>query len=193
LLFTYKQEILVGFLVTFIFACLNLLVPQLIRSFLTDMQGYGLKKIRVSTSSYFAQQFVVLQFLRLIFGEHSKRLFNEMAIKVESTLSKRLIEKSLRMARECTDRIPQSEIYQLENVDLKLIFNLFKNLHLIFEAPVTVVGALFLIFLESPSYGMIAIYWFIIAFFLQRELDGRMSHCNQTKLKLIDKRSQSNY
>ncbi len=40
---------------------------------------------------------------------------------------------------------------------------------------------------------MIAIYWFIIAFFLQRELDGRMSHCNQTKLKLIDKRSQVNY
>jgi hypothetical protein len=40
---------------------------------------------------------------------------------------------------------------------------------------------------------MIAIYWFIIAFFLQRELDGRMAHCNQTKLKLIDKRSQVNY
>lgn len=65
-----------------IFACLNLLVPQLIRSFLTDMQGYGLKKVRVTTSSYFAQQFIVLQFLRLIFGEHSKRLFNELAIKV---------------------------------------------------------------------------------------------------------------
>jgi ABC-type multidrug transport system fused ATPase/permease subunit len=97
------------------------------------------------------------------------------------------------MARECTDRIPQSEIYQLENVDLKLIFNLFKNLYLLFEAPITVIGALFLLFLESPSYGMIAIYWFIIAFFLQRELDGRMSHCNQTKLKLIDKRSQINY
>jgi hypothetical protein len=40
---------------------------------------------------------------------------------------------------------------------------------------------------------MIAIYWFLIAFFLQRELDGRMAHCNQTKLKLIDKRSQVNY
>lgn len=78
-------------------------------------------------------------------------------------------------------------------MDLRLIFNLFKNLYLVFEAPITVIGALFLLFLESPSYGMIAIYWFIIAFFLQRELDGRMSHCNQTKLKLIDKRSQVNY
>jgi hypothetical protein len=72
------------------------------------MQGYGLKKVRVKTNSYFAEQFVLLQLLRLVFGEHAKRLFNELAIKVESTLSKRLVEKSLRMARECTDRIPQS-------------------------------------------------------------------------------------
>ena len=91
-----------------IFACLNLLVPQLIKSFLTDMQGYGPKKVRASTNSYFVEQFVLLQILRLIFGEHSKRLFTELAIKVESTLSKRLIEKSLKMAKECTDRIPQS-------------------------------------------------------------------------------------
>ena len=97
------------------------------------------------------------------------------------------------MAKECTDRFPQSEIHQLENVDLKLIFNVFKNLYLCFEAPTTVIGAMILLFLESPSYGMIAIYWFIIAFFLQRELDGRMAHCNATKLKLIDKRSQVNY
>ena len=74
----------------------------------------------------------MLQLLRLVFGEHSKRLFYELAIKVESTLSKRLVEKSLKMAKECTDRFPQSEIYQLENVDLKLIFNLFKCLHLCF-------------------------------------------------------------
>lgn len=66
-------------------------------------------------------------------------------------------------------------------------------MHLCFEAPITVIGALVLIFLESPSYGIIAIYWFVIAFLLQRELDGRMAHCNQTKLRLIDKRSQVNY
>ena len=88
-----------GCVVTIVFACLNLLVPQLIRSFLTDMQGYGLKKIRVKTDSSFAEQFVLLQLLRLIFGEHTKRLYHELAIKVESTLSKKLIEKSLRMAR----------------------------------------------------------------------------------------------
>ena len=30
-------------------------------------------------------------------------------------------------------------------------------------------------------------------FLIQRELDGRMMHCNQTKLGLIEKRSNINY
>ena len=78
------------------------------------MQGYGSKKkIKVTQDSAFTEHFILLQFLRLLFGEHSKRLFYELAIKVESTLSKRLIEKSLKMAKECTERFPQSEIYQL--------------------------------------------------------------------------------
>lgn len=148
LLFTYKSQIIVGFVVTLIFACLNLLVPQIIKQFLTEMQGYGRKKPSVTASaSYFTQQFMLLQFLRLIFGEHSKRLFTQLAIKVESTLSKRLVQKSLKMAKQCTDRFPQSQIYQFENVDLRLIFNLFKNLHLCFQAPITVIGALVLLFL----------------------------------------------
>lgn len=54
LLFTYKEEIIVGFIVTLIFACLNLLVPQIIKAFLTEMQGYGQKKkIKVTSESYF--------------------------------------------------------------------------------------------------------------------------------------------
>ena len=54
LVFTYKEEILIGFSVTLIYACLNLLVPQIIKSFLTEMQGYGLKKkVRYSEDSHF--------------------------------------------------------------------------------------------------------------------------------------------
>lgn len=97
------------------------------------------------------------------------------------------------MAKECRDRIPDSEIIQLENVDLKLIFTLFRNMNIIFEAPFTIVVALILLFNESSHYGFIGVYWFLIAFLMQRELDGRMMHCNQTKLGLIEKRSNINY
>jgi hypothetical protein len=76
------------------------------KAFLTEMQGDSSKKVKYSEYSHFAKSFAVLQFLRLLFGLHSKRLFYELAIKVESTLSKRLIEKSLRMAKDCTDRFP---------------------------------------------------------------------------------------
>lgn len=112
---------------------------------------------------------------------------------MESTLARKLISKSLRMAKECRDRIPDSEIIQLENVDLKLIFTLFRNMNIIFEAPFTIVVALILLFNESSHYGFIGVYWFLIAFLMQRELDGRMMHCNQTKLGLIEKRSNINY
>ena len=131
--------------------------------------------------------------MRIFFSEHSKRLFHELAIKVESTLARKLISKSLRMAKECRDRIPDSELIQLENVDLKLIFNLFNNMNIIFEAPFTIIVAIFLLFNESSHYGFIGIYWFLIAFLLQRELDERMKHCNTTKLKLIEQRSNLNY
>jgi hypothetical protein len=66
-------------------------------------------------------------------------------------------------------------------------------MYIIFEAPFTVLVALGMIFFESATSGVIAIYWFLIAFFLQRELDGKMMHCNLTKLGLIDQRSKVNY
>lgn len=97
------------------------------------------------------------------------------------------------MAKESRDRIPESEIIQLENVDLKLVFTLFRNMNIIFEAPFTIVVAIILLFNESSHYGFIGVYWFLIAFLLQRELDGRMMHCNQTKLSLIERRSNLNY
>jgi hypothetical protein len=34
-------------------------------------------------------------------------------MQVESTLARKLVSKSLRMAKECRDRIPESEIIQL--------------------------------------------------------------------------------
>lgn len=154
-----------GVVVVLIAASLNLLVPELIRQimhFMREQQGGQ------EPSGGFLAKFIGVQFLRIFFSEHSKRLFNELAIKVESTLARKLISKSLRMAKECRDRIPESELIQLENVDLKLIFNLFKNLHLFFEAPFTIVVAIVLLFNESSHYGAIGIYWFLIAFLLQR-------------------------
>ena len=50
-----------------------------------------------------------------------------------------------------------------------------------------------MLFFENKSYGFIGIYWFIIIFLLQRELDGKMTHCNKTKLGLIKERSKTNY
>lgn len=64
---------------------------------------------------------------------------------------------------------------------------------MIFEAPFTIIVSIILLFNESSHYGFIGIYWFMIAFLLQRELDGRMTLCNRTKLKLIEQRSNLNY
>ncbi len=87
----------------------------------------------------------------------------------------------------------KSSILQLENVDLKLVFVLVQKSYLFFETPFTIVAAILMLFYESHVYGLIGIYWFIIAFLIQLELDGKMTHCNETKLKLIEKRSQRNY
>jgi hypothetical protein len=37
LLYTFKEEIMIGMVITFIFASLNLMVPQLIQSFMAVM------------------------------------------------------------------------------------------------------------------------------------------------------------
>jgi hypothetical protein len=66
-------------------------------------------------------------------------------------------------------------------------------MYFIFEVPFTIIVAIIMLFVESKRYGFIAVYWFVIAFLLQRELDGRMTHCNKTKLGLIEKRANTNY
>ena len=50
-----------------------------------------------------------------------------------------------------------------------------------------------MLFVENKTYGFIGFYLFLIAFLLHRELDQRMTHCNATKLHLIDIRSKTNY
>lgn len=70
---------------------------------------------------------------------------------------------------------------------------MFSNMHLIFEAPFTILVAIIMLFAESRTYGIIGIYWFLIAFFMQRELEDRMASCNSTKLGLIEQRSKINY
>jgi ABC-type multidrug transport system fused ATPase/permease subunit len=50
-----------------------------------------------------------------------------------------------------------------------------------------------MLFAENSAYGFIGVYWFLIVFLLHRELDGKMAHCNTTKLGLIERRSKENY
>ena len=104
------KEIVVAVLVTLIYASLNLLVPELIRHFMHFMRE---KHLQRRDYGDFIEKFIVIQMLRIFFSEHSKRLFYELAIKVESTLARKLVSKSLRMAKESRDRIPESEIMQL--------------------------------------------------------------------------------
>ena len=70
---------------------------------------------------------------------------------------------------------------------------MFSNMHLLFQAPFTIIVAIIMLFYESKTYGFIGVYWFLIAFLLHRELDEKMTHCNATKLGLIEKRSKLNY
>lgn len=70
---------------------------------------------------------------------------------------------------------------------------MFNNMIFAFEAPLTIIVALIMLFVENRTYGFIGVYWFLIAFLLHRELDQKMTHCNATKLGLIDKRSKVNY
>ena len=104
-----------------------------------------------------------------------------------------LVVKSLNLTQRARKDIPHSEILQLENVDLRLVWVMFNNMYFIFEAPLTITVALIMLFIEDKAYGFIGAYWFLIAFLLHRELDENMTHCNATKLSLIEQRSKVNY
>lgn len=70
---------------------------------------------------------------------------------------------------------------------------MFQNLYIAVQAPFTILITIYLLYLENYKYGWIGIYWFVIVFLVQRELDSKMRHCNRTKLKLIEARSKINY
>ncbi len=70
---------------------------------------------------------------------------------------------------------------------------MFQNMYMAIQAPFTILLTIYLLYLENYKYGLIGIYWFVIAFLIQRELDQKMKHCNDTKLKLIEARSKVNY
>lgn len=185
----FRWEVAVGVLLTVVFASLNLLLSQIIKEFMEIMQqGEGER-----ASSSVALKFIVLQLLRMVFGVHTKRLFQELALQAESTISKRLVKKALLMDPDCRKRIPETEIFQLENVDLRLTSNLFGMLYLAVEIPFTLGVAVIWLFALNFYLGVIALYWFLIIFLLQRALDDRMQRCNLTKLRLIDQRSKLNY
>ncbi len=135
----------------------------------------------------------MLQILKMIFGSHMRRIFQELAIQIESTIAKRLVKKALSLDPHYRRRIPETEIFQLENVDLKIIYNLFNIFYLGCEIPFTIGIAIIWLFGLNFSLGLISIYWFAVIFLVQRVLDDRMKHCNITKLGLIDKRSKLNY
>lgn len=82
-----------------------------------------------------------------------------------------LVQKSLYLNQKARKDIPQSEILQLENVDLKLVFTMFNNMIFLFEAPLTIFVALIMLFAENRTYGFIGLYWFFIVFLVHRELD----------------------
>lgn len=193
IIYTYKWDLIAGGGICAIYVCFNMLLPELIRMFMHYLHGHHTEKSEIRKGQNFIKMLVGVQILRTIMGEHTRRLFHELAIKVESSLARMLVVKSLNLTQKARKDIPQSEILQLENVDLRLVWIMFNNMYFIFEAPLTIAIALILLFIEDRAYGLIAGYWFLIAFLLHRELDEHMTHCNATKLALIEKRSKINY
>jgi hypothetical protein len=63
------------------------------------MNAKNLSKDEIRQADEFLYRFILIQTLRLFFAEHAKRLFHELAIRVESTLARKLVSKSLRIAR----------------------------------------------------------------------------------------------
>ena len=57
-------------------------------------------------SSELTEKFILLQILRIIFGMHMKRQFEELAIQIESTISKRIVKKAMNLDPDIKRRIP---------------------------------------------------------------------------------------
>lgn len=168
LLFTHRRTIIKGGIISAIFVLLNLVLPKLIEMFIGLFHGHLEEHYQIEQAKMFIPIIVVIQLLRIIFYEHSHRIFHELAVTIESALARKLVEKSLYVSKDVRRDIPVSKIYQLENVDLKLVYAMLNNATMLFEAPLTIVIALILLFAENKLYGFIGFYWFLIVFLLHR-------------------------
>ncbi len=45
---------------------------------------------------------------------------------------------------------------------------MFQNMYIAVQAPFTILFTVYLLYLENYKYGLIGIYWFVIAFLVQR-------------------------
>ena len=89
--------------------------------------------------------------------------------------------------------MPDGEIYQYENVDIRHISHMVSTLSIAAEWPFTILVTIYLLFSLNLSLGFIAVFWFAIDVVLQRKLNNKRRHCNTTKHGLISKRAQFNY
>lgn len=58
-----------------------------------------------------------------------------------------IVKKSLSISHDIRNRISQSEILQLENIDLKLVFVMFQNMYTAIQAPFTILLTIYLLYL----------------------------------------------
>lgn len=114
-------------------------------------------------------------------------------MKVTGALSIELVSKALRLSQDCRQLLPESEIYQIENTDMKAVSHLFKELWIITDVPFTIIASIVLLFSESISFGIVGLYWIFLIFFLQRWLTELMAQSLNRKLRLTEKRSRVNY
>lgn len=110
---TYKQDIIIGLAITFLWTALNLLVPQIIREFFSLMKVQTMEETHINKATYITQKFIVLQIIRAFISGHVTRTCYELSLKVESTLSAELTNKALKINSECRSKLPESEVYHL--------------------------------------------------------------------------------
>jgi hypothetical protein len=61
---------------------------------------------------------------------------------------------------------------------------LFKELWVIADIPLTIIAAVYLLFMESWSFGIVGLYWICLIVFLQRWLSDLMSASITRKVRL---------
>lgn len=193
LLLKFRWELCVGLLLTVIWAMLNLTTPQVLKQFFKLMKAQSLEAGQLVTATFITEKFLLLQLARTMMAAHIGRLFQELSLKTEGVLARKLVEKALRLSGECRRALPESEVYQLENADLKQVGALVKQGWMLLEIPFTLVAAVVLLFMEKISYGLVGLYWLVLVFFLQRWLSEKMAASSRVKLRLIEQRAACNY